>query len=99
MPLEQSSEATKAASQFLMEEAERYFPTFLDENLPLNPLKCEYLLPIEVDRQLRDDLADVKVLESEDVWYGITYREDKEGVVEAISQMHGRGAYPTPLWN
>lgn len=79
-------------------EAERYFPVFLDKNLPVNPLKCEYLLPIEIDRQLRCREASVRVLESEDVWYGITYQEDKAGVVRAISDMHSRKVYPTPLW-
>lgn len=79
-------------------EAERDFSAFLDKNLPANPLKSEYLLPIEIDRLLRDGKADVRVLESSDVWYGITYREDKDEVVRAISELHSQGVYPTPLW-
>lgn len=79
-------------------EAERDFLAFLDENLPKNPLKSEYLLPIEIDCLLRNGKADVKVLESLDVWYGITYKEDKAEVVNAISDLHSNGTYPTPLW-
>lgn len=79
-------------------EAERDFSAFLDANLPINPLKCEYLLPIEIDALLQSGRADVTVLESEDVWYGITYKEDKAGVQKAIFEKHGQGLYLTPLW-
>jgi hypothetical protein len=74
------------------------FPAFLDENLAVNPLKCEYLLPTEIGRQIRSGRSEVKVLESADMWYGLTYREDRPGVVEAIENMHRRGVYPKPLW-
>ncbi len=79
-------------------EAERDFTAFLNANLPVNPLKCEYLLPIEIDALLQNGRADVAVLESEDVWYGITYKEDKAGVEKAISEKHRQKLYPTPLW-
>jgi hypothetical protein len=80
------------------EAAKRHFPRFLNENLPCNPLKCEYLLPSEIDAQLREGACDVKVLESPDTWYGITYREDRPGVVKAVAKLHEKGVYPTPLW-
>jgi hypothetical protein len=79
-------------------EAERDFPAFLDENIPVNPMKCEFLLPREIDRQIQSGRADVKVLKSADTWYGITYRKDREGVMRAIAAMHTSGLYPTPLW-
>jgi len=82
----------------LLTLAERDFAAFLDENLPINPLSCEYLLPTYVGRLLQSGEADVKVLKSGDVWYGITYREDKPGVVAAIAEKHKSGLYPTPLW-
>jgi choline kinase len=78
--------------------AEDDFPGFLDENLAKNPLKCEYLLPSEIGFQLQSGRVDVKVLESEDMWYGITYREDLPGVMEAVKKLHQRGVYPKPLW-
>ncbi|MDR0381215.1 MAG: nucleotidyltransferase [Oscillospiraceae bacterium] len=74
------------------------FPAFLDRRLPEDPLGCEYLLPQEVDSLLRRGLADVRVLESGEVWYGVTYREDRKAVVGAVAEMHGTGRYPTPLW-
>jgi hypothetical protein len=81
-----------------MDEAERDFPGFLDKNLPLDPMKCEFLLPTEIGSLLQSGRADVKVLESADNWYGITYREDRAGVASAISEKHKAGIYPTPLW-
>ncbi|MDR3165044.1 MAG: hypothetical protein LBU13_05655 [Synergistaceae bacterium] len=80
------------------ETAERDFPPFLDINLLLNPLKCEYLLPSEVGAQLHAGYCDVEVLESPDTWYGITYREDRPGVMKALESLHAMGVYPKPLW-
>jgi hypothetical protein len=78
--------------------AENDFPGFLDANLSVDPMKCEYLLPSEIGNQLRAGLADVKVLESPDTWYGVTYKEDRPGVIAAVADLHKRGAYPTLLW-
>jgi hypothetical protein len=80
------------------EAAERDFRLFLDENLPENPMKCEYLLPSEIGRQLAGGSCDVKVLESPDTWHGVTYREDRPEVMKAIEELHKRGVYPKPLW-
>ena len=81
-----------------LRSAAQDFPRFLDENLPHNPLKCEYLLPTEIDARMRLDAADVRVLHSGDVWYGITYKEDRQTVVDAIARKHAEGLYPAPLW-
>jgi hypothetical protein len=81
------------------EGAERDFPRFLDANLPRNPLKCEYLLPSEIGAQLRAGGCDVRVLESPDAWHGITYKEDRPGVMKAVEELHAGGAYPKPLWS
>ncbi|MDL2295189.1 nucleotidyltransferase [Ruminococcaceae bacterium OttesenSCG-928-D13] len=82
-----------------LRQAEEGFPAFLDKNLPVNPEKCEYLLPSSVDEMIRAGTADVKVLQSGDVWYGVTYKEDKPGVMAAIAEKHKAGQYPTPLWS
>ena len=74
------------------------FPKFLDINLPENPMKCEYLLPSEIGVQLSNGACDVKVLESADKWYGVTYREDMPGVMKAVEALHAFGVYPKPLW-
>lgn len=81
-----------------IQAAEKEFSSFLDTNLPKNPLKCEYLLPFTVDNMIKSGAADVKVLQSSDRWYGVTYQEDKPGVVKALKEKHEEGVYPTPLW-
>ena len=71
---------------------------FLTENLPKNPLKCEFYLPLVVAALLAEDKADVKVLRSSDKWFGVTYKEDKPGVVAGIRQKVDEGLYPEKLW-
>jgi NDP-sugar pyrophosphorylase family protein len=79
-------------------ELDRRFGAFLEREIPGNPLKCEYFLPFVVDEILKEDKAEVTVLESRDRWYGITYKEDKETVVSAIRQLKDKGLYPEKLW-
>lgn len=81
-----------------LKELDVRFETFLKENLVKNPLKCEYFLPFIVDELLKEGKADVTVLESVDRWYGVTYKEDKETVVNAIKGMKKQGLYPEKLW-
>ena len=82
-----------------LDEAARDFPAFLDENLSVDPMRCECILPETVDAQLQSGRADVKVLYSDDVWHGVTYREDRPNVMRAIAALHAEGRYPTPLWD
>ena len=63
-----------------------------------NPLKCEYFLPSVVSDLLNEGKATVKVLESEEKWYGVTYQEDKQMVTDAIQAMKEKGLYPVHLW-
>ena len=79
-------------------ELDRRFGAFLEREIPGNPLKCEYFLPFVVDEILKEDKAEVTVLESRDRWYGVTYKEDKETVVSAIRQLKDKGLYPEKLW-
>ncbi len=67
-----------------LEECRARFPKFLDENLPKNPEKCEFFLPGVVSELVTEGKADVCVLDNEDKWYGVTYKEDKALVVEAF---------------
>lgn len=85
-------------SKSILEEIEKGFDKFLEEGLKTNPLKCEYFLPSVVSNLLKKKKATVKVLNSEDKWYGITYKEDKPVIVKAISQMKDKGLYPKGLW-
>lgn len=77
-----------------LKECEKRFPAFLDENLPKNPEKCEFFLPSVVSELIGEGLADVKVLDNSDKWYGVTYKEDKETVVEAFKKLKAEGVYP-----
>ncbi len=81
-----------------MDEIEKGMENFLKENLKLNPLKCEYYIPYVVNELLKAQRARVRVLESQDKWYGVTYKEDKAGVVDAIRNMKKAGKYPDVLW-
>lgn len=81
-----------------MEEAERRFPDFLDRALATNPLKGEYYLPFVVSEMIKDDQATVRVIPTPDKWYGVTYREDKPGVMAALAQKTKEGIYKENLW-
>ncbi len=77
---------------------ERDFRRFFQEDVPENPLKAEFFLPFVVNDLLSQGKAQVSVLSSADKWYGVTYQQDKETVVKAISEMTQAGVYPSPLW-
>ena len=81
-----------------LDEAWARFPAFLDKALAENPAKAEYFLPSVVSQLIDEGKARVKVLRSEDKWYGVTYREDKPTVVNAIAEKTASGLYPGRLW-
>ena len=85
-------------SQKMLAEIEKGFPKFLEKGLKENPMKCEYLLPTLVSDLLDQDKVSVKVLKSEEKWYGVTYKEDKPALVKAIQEMKASGKYPAKLW-
>lgn len=74
------------------------FPAFLDNAIADDPMKAEYLLPVEVGKLLGEGKCRVRVLETADKWYGVTYKEDKEIVTEAFKKMKASGKYPQKLW-
>ena len=82
----------------LVAELGKRFPAFLDNALKTNPMKGEYLLPNVVRDLLAEGSATVDVLSTPDKWYGVTYHEDKAGVVAAMAKKTAEGIYPAPLW-
>lgn len=80
------------SASFLI-ELRRRFPRFLEKTLVENPLKGEYFLPSVVSELLAEKAATVQVLKTMDKWYGVTYKEDKPAVMEAIRQMKESGMY------
>lgn len=79
-------------------EIEKGFAAFLEKGLKENPLKCEYFLPTVVSSLLHEDRAAVAVLTTADKWYGVTYKEDKPVVENAIRRFKKSGLYPEKLW-
>ena len=72
--------------------------TFLAQQVPQNPMKCEFYLPNAVNQQLEDGTARVRVLPCEEVWHGVTYREDLASVKDAIRALKAAGVYEERLW-
>ncbi len=60
---------------------------------------CEFLIPISVFKRIEEEKINVKVLNTNEKWYGITYKEDKEELVNAINKMIEEGKYPKNLWD
>ena len=81
-----------------LEEAEARFPNFLDTLAVKNPEKAEFFLPFVVDCLRSEGKATVKVLQSADKWYGVTYAADKPVVVAALKEKTAEGLYPDGLW-
>ena len=82
----------------MMAELEDRFAAFLEKGIKNNPLKCEYFLPFVVDELLKEGKAEVKVLETKEKWYGVTYKEDRAFVVKALGEKVAQGIYPEKLW-
>lgn len=85
-------------TQSMMKEMEARFPAFLEQAIKENPLKAEFYLPLAVDQLLKEKKAKVKILKSTDRWHGVTYKEDKQSVVDALQAMKDKGIYPEKLW-
>lgn len=78
---------------------EQGFAEFFETAAKENPLKAEYLLPIFIGGLLRDNKVSVKVLETKDKWFGVTYREDKPLVVESFRKLIQAGVYAEKLFD
>ena len=84
-------------SNMMLTELKARFAAFLDRNKD-NMLKCEYFLPFVVDELLKEGKVSVKVLDTTEKWYGVTYKEDKQAVVDALRNKVAQGVYPEKLW-
>lgn len=81
-----------------MELLEQGFREFFQGAAKENPLKAEYLLPIYVGQLLQQGRVNVRVLQTGDKWFGVTYREDKPAVTESFRRLIEAGVYTTPLF-
>lgn len=87
-----------AAYPEFLDKLESGFAEFLKDESG-DPLKKEYLIPIIVDGLLKQNKATVKVLETQDKWIGITYKEDTELAQAGFREMIRSGKYPAKLWD
>ncbi|MSS64218.1 nucleotidyltransferase family protein [Velocimicrobium porci] len=83
-----------------MDELEVRFQQFLEEIRAGEKDSCnsEYLLPIIIGDMIKEDIVQVSVLDTQDKWFGVTYKEDKEYVVKAFRKLVEEGAYPKQLF-
>ncbi len=84
-------------SPSLFSYIEKTFPSFLEKNKD-NILKCEYLIPDVLTMAIEEGYVRTKVLPTTAKWEGVTYKEDKDSVVEAIQKLINEGVYPQNLW-
>lgn len=75
------------------------FVEFFEKAAPANPLKAEYLLPIYIDELLHADKVSVKVLPTHDKWFGVTYAEDKQTVIDSFAKLVADGVYRKDLFS
>jgi dTDP-glucose pyrophosphorylase len=76
---------------------ERFFNAFIHKNAS-NP-KGEFYIPYVVNELIHTGQIRLKVLESKDLWFGVTYQEDRQEAVKTIRQLIAKGFYPEKLWN
>ena len=85
-----------AFSKDIIDRLQENFPLFLYDNI--DNLKSEYLIPEEVSRLVEIKKATLELISTPDVWYGVTYREDKPAVVKALKELTNKGLYKPGLY-
>ena len=83
--------------QDILPVMERYFADFLAA-LPADEMKAECLLPTMMGDLTNSGKINISVLNTNDRWFGLTYKEDKPGAVAALTALHENGTYPPTLW-
>lgn len=76
--------------------SEREFRRFLDRYI--NTPKSEFFIPLAIDTLIKSGEASVKVLDTDSIWFGVTYAADRPGVVEKFAQLHADSTYPEKLF-
>ena len=77
---------------------EEGFKEFFEKEVPSNPQKAEYLIPIFIGELLEQGKISVKVLKTNDTWYGMTYHEDVAAVKGSFKKMLEKGVYKADLF-
>ena len=87
-----------AFQRSMMDELKARFARWLVEALPKNPAKAEYFLPMVPNQLIHEGTGRVRVLRTDERWFGVTYREDLDAVKAAIAAKRQNGEYPEELW-
>lgn len=82
-----------------LEILETGFARFFEKEVPADPLKAEYLIPTFIGELLAEEKMDVKVLRTNDAWYGMTYKEDVMAVRDSFKEMFEKGIYKADLFS
>ncbi len=91
--------AREGSSPAYLENLEKGFSEFLHNTVPANPMKAEYLLPIHIGDLLKHGKCSVKILKTDDKWFGVTYKEDTESVKENFRMLIENGIYTPNLYD
>ena len=91
--------AKEGCNPAYLDVLEQGFKDFFENDVEGNSLKAEYLLPTHIGGLLRDGKYTVKVLETKDKWFGVTYKEDKEAVVQSFKKLIEDGVYREELYS
>lgn len=86
-------------TQDFIKTLEDGFKEFFEKEVPVNPLKSEFLIPIYIGELLAEGKMSVKVLRTNDTWYGMTYKEDVAAVKESFREMLEKGVYKEDLYS
>ena len=82
----------------LLRYSEEFFKTFLSDPKNMENLKSEFFIPLMVDKLINDGTATVEVLDTTSKWFGVTYPEDRQSVVDKIQALVDAGEYPAKLF-
>jgi len=86
-------------TQDFIDTLKKGFAEFFEEKVPANPMKAEYLIPIYVGELLKKGEVAVRVLKTNDTWYGMTYKEDVASVTASFKEMLDAGKYSSDLFS
>ena len=79
------------------EKSEEIFTKFLEKNV--NELKAEFYIPYAIDCMIKEGTGRTELLSTPSRWFGVTFKEDRPGVVAKFQEFADNGIYPTPLYN
>ncbi len=78
------------------DKSEKIFAEFIEKNI--NELKAEFYIPYAIDCMIKDGSAKTELLATPCRWFGVTFKEDRPGVVAKFREFADKGVYPTPLY-